>query len=90
MLKSFPIVYPERCVREVAGSFLADLKARLPSLCGYALEFQAAPLEPPRQLQTASGPLKPPLQAMGTKVDYHEKHYIPKGVVIKITEDKCL
>jgi len=80
VLKSFPIVYPERCVKEVARLFLADLSARLPSLCGYSLEFRGAPLDPPQHLLTASGQLKPP-QAVGTKVHSHDRHVASRGVV---------
>ncbi len=38
------MVYPEKCVDGVAASFMADLRVRLPSLCGHRLAFTGAPL----------------------------------------------
>lgn len=54
MYRSHPLVFPSRDTDTVASAFVADLHARMPSLCGEPIRFSSKALTPLAHLQAAT------------------------------------
>ena len=54
VVKGKPLVYPARDVDKIVSTFMADLQARMPMVCGQRLHFFSKPLTPLSSLSLAS------------------------------------
>ena len=60
VLKGPPIVSSSRDTGSVAGTFIADVHTRMPTLCGEAIRYSSKALTPSTLLQSATRPLSYP------------------------------
>lgn len=54
MYKAYPLVFPSKDTEVVASAFVADLHARMPSICGEPLRYSSKALMPFAQLHSAT------------------------------------
>ena len=80
MYKAYPLVFPSKDTEVVASSFVADLHARMPSICGEPLRYSSKALMPFAQLHSATSytalcnakpaPVKTSLRPPGVSVPF--------------------
>lgn len=80
MYKAYPLVFPSKDTEMVASSFVADLHARMPSICGEPLRYSSKALMPFAQLHSATSymalsnakpaPVKTSLRPPGVSVPF--------------------
>lgn len=80
MYKAYPLVFPSKDTEVVASCFVADLHARMPSICGEPLRYSSKALMPFAQLHSATSytalsnakpvPVKTSLRPPGVSVPF--------------------